>query len=145
MITSATLWRKSVFTLFSLIFAWGDFDAIERLLTVHIPQTWVSDCWQAVRDTDVILSLFQRLMKKSRMVPNWSVWHVYDQSRQSYFDFAQFILLQQAKIVYDTQSECCEPYSFCHVHFYSRHNSSFLCVLSLYLINDWITMIMGHS
>ena len=27
------------------------------------------------------------------------------------------------------------------VHFYSRHNSSFLCVLSLYLINDWITMI----
>ena len=39
------------------------------------------------------------------------------------------------------KSECCEPYSFCHVHFYSRHNSSFLCVLSLYLINDWITMI----
>ena len=30
-------------------------------------------------------------MKKSRMVTNW---HVYDQSRQSYFDFASFILLQ---------------------------------------------------
>ena len=29
----------------------------------------------------------------------------------------------------------------------SRHNSSFLCILSLciYILYDWITMIMGHS
>ena len=47
---------------------------------------------------------FQRLMKKSRMVTNWSVWHVYNQSWQSYFDFVSFIQLKNY-----------EPCLFCHI------------------------------
>ena len=60
-----------------------------------------------------MVSIFQRLMKKSTKVMNW---HVYDQSWQSYFDFASFILLQLTKIVCNTCSECCEPCLFCHIN-----------------------------
>ena len=34
---------------------------------------------------------------------------------------------------------------FCLYHFDSKHNSSFLQILSLYIIEDWIITIMGDS
>ena len=77
---------------------------------------------------------FERLMKKSRMVTNWSVRHVYDQSQQSYFDFVSFIQLRN-----------CEPCLFCHISILIHDIIQASCVLSLQSIYDWITMIMGYS
>ena len=66
---------------------------------------------------------FERLMKKSRMVMNWSVGHVYDQSWQSYFDFVSFIQLQN-----------CEPCLFCHISILIHDIIQASCVFHLYTV-----------
>ena len=65
----------------------------------------------------------ERLMKKSRMVTNWSVWHVYDQSWQSYFDFVSFIQLQN-----------CEPCLFCHISILIHDIIQASCIFHLYTV-----------
>ena len=45
------------------------------------------------------------------------------------------------KIVQDTYSEYCEPCLFCHVNILIQNIIQvFLCILSLYIIYDWITI-----
>ena len=69
----------------------------------------------------------------------WSVWHVEDWSRQSYFDCVPFILLLYAQIVYDTYDECWKSSAFCF-WFKTVFNFFFMFSLPMY---DWIS-IMGY-
>ena len=60
---------------------------------------------------------------ESRMVTNWSVWHVYDQLQQLYFDFVSFIQLQH-----------CEPCLFCHISILIHDIIQASCVFHLYTV-----------
>ena len=74
------------------------------------------------------------------MVPNRSVWHLYDLMTVAVeFRFCFIYTAEVRKNFYDTYSECCEPYTFCHVNILLQNTIQDFCVfLSLYIIYELI-------
>ena len=90
---------------------------------------------------------FPRLMKKSRMVIKFDTYGTLMINLSTIVHwlcsiFAAAVAIKRHKLSTDTYSECCEPCSLCHVNILIQNiMQAVLCILLLYVIYAWITII----